>query len=572
MNIQTTQRTAKLATATLKDSAAPAATKEEATSKAGAAPQESFQAEGEGRGSAAWRGGIRKGVSWGEKLQKPIGGMTAVAMLAGGGLALSLGGAMVGGLVGGSFGPTVAALQGGGIGGFFSNSFSNLGTAVKIGSAIGGTAGAVGGLALGINVGGTVAKAAAFPVGFAVGALQGAAKPGSGPPPVSSQDNDSPEFKTEHRGLIHTTGVLGAGIGLLSGASGGFVTGATLMAAGSLVTDAVSGDFSFGNFVSQLGSKAMLGGAIGGAGGALLGFYGGEMAFGTIPQLAVNKFGGASRIDIQDKVEKKEIALNERANGLDTQASQLETETAAYREQHAEASAALVKREDQMKQNEDVLSGELNTIDTRIEKNAQADYDKRSATPDPSIDAKGDHGVIGERKTLDAWDSKLNGWQGDLNNFRSELIGWEKKLDNKIDVEAGAIFGEERKPIDKNFSGLHGQLDNFESKLNKYEVDINNRIQNRYESGMASEKPGVMSDLRDARREKERSESELRDARSEKDSAESRHNAARRQRSNAESRLRSAQNDESSLRSRIRNLNSRISSLQSQLSSCRSSL
>ena len=164
------------------------------------------------------------------------------------------------------------------------------------------------------------------------------------------------------------------------------------------------------------------------------------------------------------------------------------------------------------------------------------------------------------------------GWQGDLNNFRSELIGWEKKLDNTIDKEAASIFSEERKPIDKHFGDLHGQLDQFEGRLNNYEVDINNRINDKYQSGINAEKPGVVSDLNAARSEKERSEDELRDARSDKDRAESRYNSATRSRDSARSRLHNAESEENRLRSRISNLNSRISSLQSQLSSCRSSL
>ena len=166
----------------------------------------------------------------------------------------------------------------------------------------------------------------------------------------------------------------------------------------------------------------------------------------------------------------------------------------------------------------------------------------------------------------------MSGWQGDLNNFRSELISWEKGLDKKIDQDAAAIFAEERKPIDKHFGDLHGQLDAFETKLNNYEVDINNRINDKYQSGINAEKPGVVSDLNSARNEKTRSEDELRDARSEKDRAESRYNSATRSRDSARSRLSSAQSEESRLRSRISSLNSRISSLQSQLSSCRSSL
>lgn len=481
---------------------------------------------------------------------------------------------MVGGLVGGSFGSAVGALQSTGPLSFIANSFGNMGTAISIGSTVGSVAGIAGGLALGSKVGGTVAKTVAFAPGFVAGAIQGASNPGSVPPP-EEKEKKAPEHAQELRGIFKGAAKVGGGVGLLSGAAGGFVTGATLTAAGSLVVDVAKGDFSFGTFMSQLGTTALVGGAIGGLGGAAVGAAGGEAVFGKGPQWVWDKTGGkftANQPGIQERIEKREAELQERQGTLENKADNLAKETSEYRERHAETSKVLDQREDQMAGDETRVAGELDTVNTRIETNAQADFSKRAATPDAALDSKGNHGVIGERSSLDAWESKLNGWQGDLNNFRSELIGWEKTLDTKIDKEAAAIFGEERKPIDQHFAGLHAELDAFEGKLDKYEVDINNRIDAKYQSGINAEKPGVVSDLNAARQEKERSESELSSARSDKSQAESRHNSATRSRDAARSRLRNAESEESRLRSRVSSLNSRISSLQSQVSSCRSSL
>ena len=100
MNIPTSKLSAQSGVVNITKTAAPEAAKEKEAEAPATAPQESFtpEAEGEGRMSAAWRGGVRKGVSWGETLEKPLGGMTAIGLAIGSGLALSLGGAMVGGL------------------------------------------------------------------------------------------------------------------------------------------------------------------------------------------------------------------------------------------------------------------------------------------------------------------------------------------------------------------------------------------------------------------------------------------------------------------------------------------
>lgn len=576
MNIQTTKTSALSGvhkTQAPATAAVEAKTEEAAVS---APPQETFtpKAEGESRASAAWRGGIRTGVAWGDKLEKPLTGLSAGALAIGSGIALSLGGAMVGGLVGGSFGSAVAALQADGPIGFITGTFGNMGSAISVGSTIGSVAGVAGGLMLGAKVGNSVAKTVAFAPGFAWGAVSGAINPES-VPPAEQKENKAPEHKQELTGIFKAGAKVGGGVGILSGLAGGFVTGATLTAAGSLVVDVAKGDFSFSNFVSQLGTTALVGGAVGGATGAIVGGAGGEAIFGRAPQWLWDKTGGkfaANQPGIQERIDKREVELTDRQGQLETKSDNLARETSEYRQRHAETSQVLDQREDQTAADEKRVSDELKTVDTRIENNAQADFKKRSATADVSLDAKSNHPVIGERQSLDTWESKLNGWQGDLNNFRSELINWEKGLDAKIDREAASIFGEERKPIDAHFAGLHKELDGFEGKLDKYEVDINNRINDKYQSGINAEKPGVVSDLESARREKERSESELRDARSERDSAESRYNSAERSRDSARSRLRNAESEESRLRSRISSLQSRISSLEGQVRSCRSSL
>lgn len=576
MNIQTTNRPAPASALNNLKSTAASAPEEKPAAESGAAPQETFTPapESNSRGSAMLRGAVRKGVAWGAVAEKPLGGMAALGLAIGGGLALSLGGAMVGGIVGGSLGSAVASLQADGPISFLGHAFSNMGSAISIGSTIGSVAGIVGGGALGLKVGSDVARAAAFVPGAIVGGIQGAVNPGS-VPPAEKTEPKKPEHQQELRGMFKTGAKVGGGIGLLSGAAGGFVTGATLTAAGALVTDVAQGDFTMKNFMSQLGTTALIGGSIGALAGGTIGGLGGEMAFGKAPQWAWDKTAGrftSNQPGVQERIAKREDELNTRQEGLQNETDNLVRETKNYREQHKANSESLNTREDQISSDEKRVSQELGTVEGRIEQNAQSDYEKRSATADANLDSRGEHSVIGERKSLDSWDAKLIGWDGELNNFRSELIGWEKTLDKKIDVEAGAIFSEERKPIDGQFAEMHSKLDAYEQRLNKYEIDINNRIQEKYEAGIAAEKPGVVSDLNTARQEKQRSESELSEAKSQRSSAQSRVDSAERSRDAARGRLSNAESEESSLRSRIRSLESRISSLRSQLSSCRSGL
>lgn len=545
-----------------------------AETKENSAPAESFtpQAEGESRTSAAWRGGVRKGVAWGNAAAKPLGGAAAIGLAAASGVALAFGGAVVGGIIGGGFGPTISALATDGAWNFVKGAFSNVGTAIQVGTTAGAVLGLAGGVVIGKNAGDSVARAAAFVPGFVTGSVAGFAKPGSVPAPIH-KEKEEPKHRDELRGAFRSEAKVLSGFGVLSGAVGGFVGGATLTAAGSLVADAASGNFSFGNFLNHVGTEALIGGAIGGAALAAVGGYGGE-GIARATQWTFDKTIGratAGQPGIGERLAKQEAELNARQAQLDEQATSLNKQTETYRADHKAASDALNNREDTLAQGEKQVGEELGTIDGRIEKNATADYEARSAKPDAALDAKGNHGIVGERASLDQWDSKLNTWQGQLNGFRGELNTWEQKLDTKIDKDAAAIFGEERKPIDSHFGGLQKELDAFEKKLDNYEADIKSRIEARYRQGINAEKPGVESDLQSARNEKSSAENDKSNARSNRDAAASRHSSAERSLDSSRSRLRNAESEGSSLQSRISSLRSRISSLESQLSSCRAS-
>ncbi len=70
--------------------------------------------------------------------------------------------------------------------------------------------------------------------------------------------------------------------------------------------------------------------------------------------------------------------------------------------------------------------------------------------------------------------------------------------------------------------------DAFEKKLDNYEADIKGRIEARYRQGINAEKPGVESDLQNARNEKSGAENDKTNARSNRDAAASRHSSAER--------------------------------------------
>ncbi len=536
--------------------------------------QETFvpQSEGESRSSAAFRAGVRQAVDWGNKVERPLGGAAAIGTAIAGGLALSFGGAVVGAMVGGSVAPVIGSITSNGVLDFMAKSFSAVGTAAQIGSTAGAVMGLAGGAVIGSNIGGSVAQTVAFPFGFATGFAKGMSNPGSVPPP-EPKDPKKSEHRSELRGPFRAQGRVLSGAGVLSGAVGGFVGGATLTAAGSLVADMASGNFTFSNFMSNLPSTALVGGAIGGVALAAVGGYGGE-GIAKASQWGYDKTLGramAGQPGLKDRIAKRENELNERQENLTVRSETLANQTAGYRAEHQETSEMLKGRENTMQSDEKQVSSDLTEVKTRIEDNATADFKNRAATPDAELDAKGEHGVIGERSSLDAWESKLNGWDSELQDFRQELQKWEGRLDNTIDKEAAKIFSEERKPIDSHFGGLHKELDAFESKLNKYEESILSRIDARYKERVGAEKPGLERELSSARQEKASAEREQSEAIRNRDAAASRKSSAERSRDSARSRLRNAESEGATLTSRISSLNSRISSLQSQISSCRSS-
>lgn len=548
---------------------APAA-KDSPEASSNSAPAESFtpQAVGDSRLKAAFHGGIRKGVAWGQVAEKPLGGAAAIGTAALGGLALAFGGAVVGGIVGGGFAPAVSALASKGAWDFVTSSFANVGSAIQIGSTIGAVTGLAGGVMLGKTLGDSVAHTAAFVPGFVTGSVQGFINPGSVPAP-DPKDKGEVKHRQELRGAFKTEAKVLGGVGVLSGAIGGFVGGATLTAAGSLVADAASGNFSFNNFIQTVGTQALIGGAVGGVALAAVGGYGGE-GIARATQWTYDKTIGkatANQPGIKERIEKKEAELNERQTKLDGQAQELNQKTKDYRAEHQAKSEGLTQKEDELSTNEGKVAVDLTTIDGRIEKNAITAYEAKAAQPDSSLDQAGDHAVIGKRSTLDQWNDKLNGWQGQLNTFRDELKAWEQKLDKKIDLDAAAIFAEERKPIDAHFGGLQKELDAFEVKLNAFETDIERRVAERTQQRISVEKPGVLADLESARNEKASAERDRSSAQSERDTAASRHNSATRQRDAANSRLHSAESDSRSLQNRINDLNNRISRLESELRS-----
>lgn len=543
-----------------------------ATETSGAGPAESYtpEAEGESRLSAAFRGGVRKGVAWGNVAEKPLGGAAALGMAAAGGLALAFGGAVVGGIIGGGFGPAVAAVARDGAWNFVKGSFSNVGTAIQWGSTAGAVVGLAGGVMMGKSVGDTVARTTAFVPGFVAGGVQGFLKPGSVPAP-EHKEKKAPEHRSELRGPFRTEAKVLSGMGILSGAVGGFVGGAALTAAGSLVADAASGNFSFSNFLNQVGTQALIGGAVGGTVLAAVGGYGGE-GIARASQWTYDKTIGkatAGQPSIGERIAKKEAELNVRQGTLTEKAEQIGQQAVAYRGEHQAQSEQLKGREDKMASDESRVSSDLATIDGRIEGNAQSSFQGRAATADSQLDARGPHGVIGQRGSLQQWDQKLTGWQGQLDGFRGELKSWERQLDAKIDRDAAAIFGEERQPIDAHFAGLKSELDAFEKKLDAYESDIKARIQARYQSGIQAEKPGVEKELRLANQERSQAQQDKDLAAGTRQTAASRHSMAQESVTSAQDRLKSAQDQGDALQTRFSRLNSRIADLQSQLNSCR---
>lgn len=501
---------------------------------------------------------IKTGIAWGNATGTVLGGATGLATVTGALYAGVLGGAIVGSLTGAGFGPVLSSVTSHGALDFVGRTFATAGFFAKAGMVIGGVSGAAGAWQVGNGIGNAVGKAAGFVPGAVVGGVQGlwakaenAAGGGEGPPPAAKEEK--PGFlKTNFTDLNNMKGgmklyasILG-GVGMLSGAVGGFTLGASVASAGSLVSGLLASNVS----LSSIGAAGMAGGIIGGALFAAVGGLGGFTAAKASKKLwdhTGGKLLGMAQGDKESQTAKAK-RLNEKKEALDAREGTLKADAESKRAYYREETKKLDEREDGIAKNEASVKGRLDEINGKIEAGGQALYADKASKPDAQT---------GE--SLVAWDGRLKKFDGTLKEFAQQLKTKEAGLDAQIVKESDAKFAEDRKPVEKRYDGLQGELNAKETGLNERKRQIDVKIETGYQAGVAAQKPPLQQELRYAQDDRDRAQQDNYEAQRDKSNAAA-------QLSSAQSQYSQAHNDAEAAEGRVNRLNSAIRDLNDQKS------
>ena len=498
---------------------------------------------------------IRNGIAWGNATGTVVGGATGLATVTGALYAGVLGGAIVGSLTGAGFGPVLSSVTSHGALDFVGRSFATAGFMAKAGMVIGGVSGAAGAWQVGNGIGNAVGKAAGFVPGVVVGGAKGlwakaeSAAGGEGEAPAPKPEKESilkaslTDLNNMKGGMKLYASVLG-GVGMLSGAVGGFTLGASVASAGSLVSGLLAQNVS----LSTIGAAGVAGGVVGGALFAAVGGLGGFTAAKASKKLwdvTGGKLLGIAQKDNESqsakgkRLDEKKQALDAREDGLKVAA---EEKRAYYRGETAKLDA----REDQIQGTETDVQGRLKDINGKIEAGGQALYTDKASKPDAQT---------GE--SLVNWDARLKEFDGTLKQFAGQLKAKEEGLDATIVKESDAKFAQDRKPVEKRYDELQGQLNLKETQLNDKKRDIDQRIDSGTQSGVNAQKPGLQQDLRYAQQDRDRAQSENYDAQRDKTNAAT-------QLSSAQGQLSSARQEADQNQGRVNKLNTAIRDLDNQ--------
>lgn len=526
---------------------------------------------------------IRTGIAWGNATGTVLGGATGLATVTGALYAGVLGGAIVGTLTGAGFGPVLSSVTSHGALDFVGRTFATAGVMAKAGMVIGGVSGAAGAWQVGNGIGNAVGKAAGFVPGVAVGAVQGvwskaeSAAGGEGPPPIAKEDKPH-MLKTNFTDLNNMSGgmklyasILG-GVGMLSGAVGGFTLGASVASAGSLASGLLAHNVS----LSTIGAAGVAGGVIGGALFAAVGGLGGFTAAKVSKNIwdhTGGKLLNAAHGDNESQNAKGK-RLDEKKVALDAREQTLKADAENKRTFYREETKKLDDREAGIAASEQDVQGRLDDINGKIEAGGQALYHDKASKPDSQT---------GE--SLVAWNSRLEKGATDLKQFEGKLKAKEAGLDAQITKESDARFAQDRVPVEQRYDGLQGQLNAKETDLNNRKNSIDYRIQDQTNQQVNAQKPGLQNDLRYAQQERDRAQQDANQASNELGSAAAQLSAAQNQLSSARSEVQNNQNRVDRLNGAIRDLNNQQDNLnaehhaadqthnqlQSDLNACRNS-
>ncbi len=498
---------------------------------------------------------IRTGIAWGNATGTVVGGAAGLATVTGALYAGVLGGAIVGTLTGAGFGPVLSAVTSHGALDFVGRTFATAGVMAKAGMVIGGISGAAGAWQVGNGIGNAVGKAAGFVPGAAVGAVQGvwakaeSAAGGDAPPRIEKENKPNilttnfTDLNKMNGGMKLYSSVLG-GVGMLSGAVGGFTLGASVASAGSLFNGLLASNVS----LSTIGAAGVAGGIIGGALFAAVGGLGGFTAAKASKKLwdhTGGKLLGMTQGDNESqnakgkRLEEKKVSLDAREDGL-------KADALSKREFYRGETKKLDERETSIAASEADVKGRLDEINGKIEAGGQALYQDKASKPDAQT---------GE--SLVNWNTRLETKDKELKQFEGQLKTKEAGLDGQITKESDAKFAKDRVPVEQRYDGLQGQLNGKETDLNNRKNSIDSRIQDQTNQQVGAQKPGLQNDLRYAQQERDRAQQDANQANNEKGNAAS-------QLSSAQSQLNSARSEVQSNQNRVNNLNSAIRDLSNQ--------
>lgn len=495
---------------------------------------------------------VRTGIAWGNAFGIASGGATGLATMTGALYAGVLGGAVTGAALGMGFGPVLSSVTSNGALSFIGTTFSTAGAFAKAGIAIGGIAGAAGAWQVGNGIGSAVGKTAGFILGAPVGAVQGlwssaeGVATGQGTKPVENKENQKPK-ETVFTDLNKMSGpmkvyasVVG-GVGMLSGAVGGFTIGASVASAGNLLSGLMASNVS----LSSIGGAAMVGGVVGGALFGVIGGFGGfnvakltkkgwDMTGAKLVGLA---HGGESLNQKSDRLEQKEQGLRVRQDGIEKTAGE-------NRVFHQTRTKELDERESGIATKEKDVQGRLDTINTAIEDSGQAQYKDRASKPDAQTS-----------ESLVDWQIRLNGKETKLNGFETQIKNKEAGLDNTIKTEGDKKYETVlRPPLEKEYQGKQNQLTEFEGRLNNEEASIKNETDSRYNSEVSVKRPPLENELSGARRDADRAAEQRRTSQRDRDLAAT-------MLASAQGNLSSARGDRDRASGRLNNLNRAIQEL-----------
>jgi len=526
---------------------------------------------------------IRTGIAWGNATGTVLGGATGLATVTGALYAGVLGGAIVGTLTGAGFGPVLSAVTSHGALDFVGRTFATAGVMAKAGMVIGGLSGAAGAWQVGNGIGNAVGKAAGFVPGAVVGGVQGvwakaeSAAGGEGPPPVAKEDKPN-LLKTNFTDLNNMSGgmklyssILG-GVGMLSGAVGGFTLGASVASAGSLAHGLLASNVS----LSTIGAAGVTGGIIAGALFAAVGGLGGFTAAKASKKLwdhTGGKLVGMTHGDNESQNGKGK-RLDEKKATLDGREITLKADAETKRTFYRDETKKLDERETGIAASEVDVKGRLDEINGKIEAGGQAQYKEKAAQPDPQT-----------KESLVAWNTRLESKDKELKTFEGQLKTKEAGLNDQIVKESDAKFAKDRVPVEQRYDGLQGQLNGKETDLNSRKNSIDTKIQQGTDSGVAAQKPGLQQDLRYAQQERDRAQQDASEANLAKgnastqlSSAQSQYNSARQEAEGNQGRvnklnnaIRDLSNQQDNLNSEHRQADGTHNQLQSDLTACRNS-